>query len=281
VSAVDAAGNQSAQSGSVSVTTTTTGDTTPPSAPTGLTATPGSTTVQLSWAANQAADGVTSYRVYRGGTNVGSSTTNSYTDTGLTPSTAYSYTVTAVDAAGNESAKSAAANTTTTSGSGGASTVTLTPTDDRTIDPAATSPNNLRLKVDNSAPVNDLLLKFTVPSSCTSITAAHLQLTVGTDTNDPSAKGGDFYATSATDANAGWSEATVVWGSAPAKTGSPVTLAGAVAANTMYDVTVTSLVPSAGGTFTIRGSSTSGDGAGYFSKEGSATSAPKLILTCG
>ena len=58
-------------------------------------------------------------------------------------------------------------------------------------------------------------------------------------------------------------------------------LAGAVVADQMYDIDVTALVPTAGGTFTIRGSSTSGDGAGYYSKEGSATSGPRLVLTCG
>ena len=45
--------------------------------------------------------GVTGYKVYRGGVLVGSPVGPSYTDTGLTNGTAYSYTVKATDAAGN------------------------------------------------------------------------------------------------------------------------------------------------------------------------------------
>ena len=49
---------------------------------------------------------VTGYDVYRGTTLVGTSTTTSYTVTGLTAATAYSFTVRAKDAAGNVSAAS-------------------------------------------------------------------------------------------------------------------------------------------------------------------------------
>jgi chitodextrinase len=55
------------------------------------------------------------YNVYRGGSLVGSPTTTSYTDTGLTADTAYSYTVKAKDSAGNLSAASAALSVTTNS----------------------------------------------------------------------------------------------------------------------------------------------------------------------
>ncbi|MEU3605836.1 glycoside hydrolase family 18 protein [Streptomyces sp. NPDC035033] len=87
-----------------------------PAVPTGLTAgSPTSTSVPLSW---PAVAGATSYRIYRGGTAVGTATGTSYTATGLTPSTAYSFQVSAVNSAG-ESAKSAAVTATTTSGGGG------------------------------------------------------------------------------------------------------------------------------------------------------------------
>ncbi len=49
---------------------------------------------------------MTGYLIFRGGTQVGTSTSTSYTDTGLASSTAYSYTVKARDAAGNTSAAS-------------------------------------------------------------------------------------------------------------------------------------------------------------------------------
>jgi hypothetical protein len=139
------------------------------------------------------------------------------------------------------------------------------------------------VKVDASAPVDDMLLKFTIPASCSSVTAASLQLTVGSGSNDPSTHGGDFYATSRTDPSAGWSKASVTWASAPAKdsTIAPVVLATAVTAGTTYSINVSTLVPKSPATFTIRATSTRADGAGYFSTEGSATSGPKLLLTCG
>jgi glucosylceramidase len=97
-----------------------TGDTTPPSAPTGLTAsgtTANSTT--LSWNPSTDNVGVTGYDVLRNGTRVATTASTSYTDTGLTPSTAYAYTVEAYDAAGNVSAASNTANITTSSAGSG------------------------------------------------------------------------------------------------------------------------------------------------------------------
>ena len=90
-------------------------DTIAPSVPGSVKATAnGPTQATVSWAASTDAVGVASYRVQRGGTTVAAAVTGlSYVDTGLTPSTAYSYTVSAVDAAGNRSAVSAAATVTT------------------------------------------------------------------------------------------------------------------------------------------------------------------------
>jgi chitodextrinase len=113
VAATDAAGNTSAQSTSASATTSASSDTTAPSVPSNVTGTPSVTQVSLSWTASTDNVGVTGYKVYRGGTLVGSPTTTSYVDTGLTASTAYSYTVSAKDAAGNESAQSTAISVTT------------------------------------------------------------------------------------------------------------------------------------------------------------------------
>ncbi|MFE7158936.1 glycoside hydrolase family 6 protein [Streptomyces sp. NPDC057636] len=95
------------------------GDTQAPTAPTGLTVsgkTSGS--VSLSWTASTDNTGVTAYDVYRAGVQVGSSATTSFTDTGLTASTSYSYTVKARDAAGNVSAASSAVSATTSDGGG-------------------------------------------------------------------------------------------------------------------------------------------------------------------
>src|SRR5213078_1020407 len=111
VAAFDAAGNLSAQSSAASATTPAAPDTTPPTVPTGLTATAvSSSQINLSWAASFDSVGVTGYRVYRGGTQIATTTTTSYANTGLSPSTTYSYTVAAFDAAGNLSAQSASAS---------------------------------------------------------------------------------------------------------------------------------------------------------------------------
>ncbi|MGW2938592.1 chitinase [Streptomyces sp. NPDC001156] len=88
----------------------------PPAAPTGLRAgTITSSSVALSWSA---VTGATGYAVYRDGAKVQTVSGTSATVTGLSPSTAYSFQVAAVNDAG-ESAKSAAVSATTSAGSGG------------------------------------------------------------------------------------------------------------------------------------------------------------------
>ncbi|MEU3510703.1 glycoside hydrolase family 18 protein [Streptomyces longwoodensis] len=87
----------------------------PPAAPAGLrTTSVTSSSVGLSWSA---VTGATSYALYRDGTRVQSVTGTSATVSGLAASTAYSFQVSAVNAAG-ESAKSAAVTATTSAGTG-------------------------------------------------------------------------------------------------------------------------------------------------------------------
>src|SRR5262249_42933326 len=75
-----------------------TADPTAPSVPTGLSASAVSTSqINLSWAASTDNVGVTGYRVFRNGSQIGTSSTASYQDTGLSPSTSYTYTVSAFD----------------------------------------------------------------------------------------------------------------------------------------------------------------------------------------
>lgn len=113
VSAYDGAGNTS----SVATANTTTPDTQAPTVPAGLNST-GKTgsTVSLSWTAATDNIGVTGYRIYRGGVQVGTSATTTYTDSGLSDLTAYLYTVSAFDAAGNASAQSTSLSVTTLDG---------------------------------------------------------------------------------------------------------------------------------------------------------------------
>jgi chitodextrinase len=106
VAAYDAAGNTSAQSSPASATTH---DTTPPSVPTGLTgAAHSQTRIDLNWTASTDNIGVAGYRIYRGGGQIGTSTSLTYSDLTVVGSTTYSYTVAAYDAAGNVSSQSVA-----------------------------------------------------------------------------------------------------------------------------------------------------------------------------
>ncbi|MER6074543.1 PHB depolymerase family esterase [Streptomyces sp. NPDC001817] len=81
-------------------------------APSGLTVT-GTTdaTAKLSW---NSVSGAASYNVYRDGTKVGSATGTTYTDSGLSAGTSYSYTVAAVDSSGAVGASSTSVTATTT-----------------------------------------------------------------------------------------------------------------------------------------------------------------------
>jgi chitodextrinase len=56
-----------------------------------------------------ASPGPVTYRIYRGGNPVATTAATAYVDGGRTPNTSYTYTVTAYDGAGNESAPSAPA----------------------------------------------------------------------------------------------------------------------------------------------------------------------------
>jgi glucose/arabinose dehydrogenase/PKD repeat protein/fibronectin type 3 domain-containing protein len=89
-------------------------DSSAPTAPAGLAATPASgSRIDLNWTASTDDVGVAGYKVFRDGTQVADITATSYSDTELDDGTAYSYTVRAYDAAGNTSAASNTATATT------------------------------------------------------------------------------------------------------------------------------------------------------------------------
>ena len=105
-------------------------DTTPPSVPTGLTASAQSSSrVDLAWnASTDSGSGVGGYNVFRNGTKIASTTSTSYSDTGLASNTLYTYTLTAYDRMSpnpNVSAQSAPASATTQTTSTPAPTVSL------------------------------------------------------------------------------------------------------------------------------------------------------------
>lgn len=89
-------------------------DTQPPSVPTNVVATPQAPTwINLTWTASTDDIAVAGYRIFRNGSEVGTSATTSYLDAGLSPATTYTYTVSAYDAVGNQSSQSAQAVATT------------------------------------------------------------------------------------------------------------------------------------------------------------------------
>jgi chitodextrinase/DNA-binding XRE family transcriptional regulator len=184
----DAAGNQTI-SAAVTVTTSNivvTPDTTPPTTPTSLSATPtSSSAINLSWSASSDNVGVAGYRIYRNGTQIGTVTTNTYSNTGLSPSTSYTYTVSAYDAAGNASAQSTSASgstqstpvVTATPPPPPPSTITNTPPASGAIGSTATTPTPPATIPTVSTPTTP----STPPTSSLSLTRNLYRGTKGTD----------------------------------------------------------------------------------------------------
>jgi hypothetical protein len=89
---------------------------------------------------------------------------------------------------------------------------------------------------------------------------------------DAASKGGDFYAVNDTS----WQEETITWNNAPAALTNLLASLGSVSANNWYEVDLTALI-TGDGTYSLRISSTSSDGADYSSKEG--INPPQLVIT--
>lgn len=106
--AYDAAGNIGVST-TIAVSVSNVSDTTPPSAPGGLTASAGKRKVTLGWTASTDNVGVTGYQIWRATSATGpfsqiaTTAGTSYVNTGLTSGVTYYYQVTASDAAGNVS----------------------------------------------------------------------------------------------------------------------------------------------------------------------------------
>lgn len=286
VTAVDATGLESTRSSPATATTPAAADTSPPTAPSSLSAKPTSSSeVDLSWIASTDNVGVTGYTIYRAPAGTTSfvsvattaTATTSYQNKSVSPSTGYDYQVTASDGAGNKSLPSNTA-TATTPATSTSQTYTFPSVADATIDFTNSTINyggDTKLMVDNS-PVDDSLVRFNVATTgCTSVTSASLRLV---DNADGSVKGGDFYSTGSS-----WTESTVTWGTAPQR-GIKLATLGAVTSGATYTVPLPATgITSLNGPVSYRIGTDNSDGAHYYSKEGAGTTSsliPQLTVTC-
>ena len=176
------------------VPTPTPTDTTPPTAPTGLTATFNSATnaIDLSWIAATDNVAVTGYRIYRDGGPVAVATVTgtTFSDAGITGT--HSYQVTAIDAVGNESALSNIASATA------AGTVDITP---------PTAPTSLIATANTAA--RTIALSWTASTDDVGVTGYRvfrdngttpIATVTGTTFNDPNQLGTHVYVVAAIDA---------------------------------------------------------------------------------
>jgi chitodextrinase len=91
-------------------------DTIAPSDPTGLLVSAvTSSVVSLNWNASTDNIGVSGYKIFRNSTQISTTTSTAFNDSGLISSTTYTYTISAYDAVGNNSAQSTPLGATTSS----------------------------------------------------------------------------------------------------------------------------------------------------------------------
>jgi uncharacterized delta-60 repeat protein len=231
-------------------------DTTPPAAPAGLTATFNTTTnaIDLSWTAATDNVAVTGYRIFRDGgpVPINTVTGTTFSDAGL--SGTHSYQVTAIDAAGNESALSNIASATA---GGGDITPPAAPA-------ALTATGNLAtgtIELSWTASTDDVgvtgyrVFRDNGPTPITTVT--------GTTFNDPNQLGTHVYAVAAIDAagnqsplsNSATATITIPAGSTVENlTVSPTTVTAPASSN--GTVTLNGVAPAGGVTVTLRSSDT-------------------------
>jgi len=252
-------------------TPTPVGDTTPPTAPTGLTATfnAGTNAIDLSWTAATDNVAVTGYRIYRDGGPTPISTVNgtTFSDAGLTGT--HSYGVTAIDAAGNESGLSNIASATVVA-SGDvtppSAPVGLTATADLATGTIALS---WTASTDDVGVVGYRVFRDNGSTPITTVS--------GTTFNDPNQLGTHVYAVAAIDAagnqsalsNSATATVTIPEGSTIENlTVSPTTVTAP--ASSTGTVTLNGAAPAGGVTVTLRSSDT-----------GKATVPPSVTVPAG
>ena len=241
-----------------------------PTTPDGLSATATSvTTVDLTWSASTDASGIDHYTIYRDGAALGRSPTTTFTDTTATPGATHAYAVRAYDPAGNPSDASAPASVTMPSA--GPQLTFLSAADATLVQayPNATRGTYTNLQA-NAGPVKDFLIRFDVAGIGD---AGVARATLRVYCIDASDVGGSFRPVSP-----GWDESTVTWNTAPSATGPAIGTLGKVVSGTWYEVDVTSAVIG-DGPVAFRVSTSSTNGSGFSSRDGTAQLVPQLVVT--
>ena len=245
-----------------------TSDTTPPSAPTNLSATAvSSSRVDLGWTAATDDVGVAGYNVYRDGALIATiGTETSYSDATVAPGTTFQYQVKARDGAGNLSEFSNTATVTTPA------VLTFAPEADSRVEEGTPSTNygTGDLRVDGgSDPDVESYLRFTVTEVSGTVQSVKLRLYASSGTVD----GPSVYGTTND-----WTETGITWSTRPARSATATADAGAVATGTWIEYDVTALVSGAGTfSFVLAGIST--DGLNFHARENG--NKPQLIVTVG
>ena len=221
-------------------------DTTPPAAPTGLTATFNATTnaIDLSWTAATDNVAVTGYRVFRDGGLINTVNGTTFSDAGV--SGTHSYGVTAIDAAGNESGLSNIASATATPGG----SVDITP---------PTAP--VGLTANGNLATGTIELSWTASTDDVGVTGYRvfrdngmtpISTVTGTTFNDPNQLGTHVYAVAAVDAAGNQSALS---NSATATITIPE---GSTLANLTVNPTTVTAPANATGTVTLNGAASAG-----------------------
>ncbi|MBI3443228.1 DNRLRE domain-containing protein [Candidatus Woesebacteria bacterium] len=152
-------------------------------------------------------------------------------------------------------------------------TLTFTPSDDASIIqgfPTTNYGGSTSLNVDNS-PVEQFLIKFVVSGVNGRPVASSTLRLYNVNASD---KGGDFHRV----ADNTWTEGSVNWNTAPTADPAILTSLGSVLTNTWYEADLSSFIIG-DGTYSLKVTSTSSNGADYRSKEGTTVSLrPQLIV---
>ncbi len=235
------------------------------------------TRVDLSWSGAGDDIGVTGYEVYRGTALVATlGAVAGWSDTTVAPSTPYSYTVKALDAAGNRSAPSNAVNVITPAAPA-STTVTFAPDADARVEEITPSTNfgaSTRLKAEDATdPGIESFLRFQLTGLVGQVQSATLRLF---DHDDSTVDGPAVYS-----ASSSWTESAVTWANKPARSGLPSDDKGALTKATFVDFNVKPLV-TGNGALTLSLVSVSNDSASFASREYADTTVrPQLIVTYG